>query len=120
MLATYQHLVNKNFHQQIDKNIEAYDDELPVKSRTIDTFIVDLKEVFQVLQSSRMMLNPEKCIFSMKFGKFLGHMVSFWGIKNNLDKDKAIQDMVPLKYVKDVHKLTGQLAALNRFLSKFA
>lgn len=47
--VTYQCLVNKIFDRQIGRNMEAYIDDMLVKSRTIDTFISDLREVFQVL-----------------------------------------------------------------------
>ena len=38
----------------------------------------------------------------------------------NPDKVKAILDMSPPKTIKEVQRLTGMMAALNRFLSKSA
>lgn len=88
--ATYQRLVNKNFHQQIGKNMEVCVDDLLVKSRTTDTFITNLREVFQILWSSRMMLNPKKCIFSVKLRQLIRYLVSSWGIEATPDNVKAI------------------------------
>ncbi|VFQ93679.1 unnamed protein product [Cuscuta campestris] len=51
-------------------------------------------------------------------GKFLGHMVSRRGIEANPEKVRAIMEMEPPKTAKEVQRLTGRLAALNRFLSK--
>lgn len=82
--------INKIFHQHIDKNMKPYIDDLLIKSRTIDKFIADLTNVFQVLWRSWMMLNPEKCVFGMKSGKFLGYMVSSREIEANSDKVKII------------------------------
>ena len=48
--ATYQHLVNKIFKNQIEKNIEVYMDDILVKSRTSQTHIDDLEETFTTLQ----------------------------------------------------------------------
>ncbi|XP_063949855.1 uncharacterized protein LOC135152711 [Daucus carota subsp. sativus] len=45
-------------------------------------------------------------------------MVSKRGIEANPDKIKAILDMEPPKNVRDVQKLTGRIAALERFVSK--
>ena len=45
-------------------------------------------------------------------------MVSQRGIEANQDKVRAILDMVSAKTVKKVQKLTGRIAALNRFVSK--
>nr|KYP53514.1 hypothetical protein KK1_024652 [Cajanus cajan] len=40
-----------------------------------------------------MRLNPEKCVFGVSGGKFLGFMLSNRGIEANLDKCQAILDM---------------------------
>lgn len=78
------------FHQQIDRNIKAYVNDLLIKSRTVGTFIKYFKKVFRVLQDSRMTLNMEKCVFGVKFRKFFEYMISPRGIEANFDKIKAI------------------------------
>ena len=65
-----------------------------------------------------MKLNPSKCAFGVVSGKFLGFMVSQRGIEANLKKVQAILNMTSPKTVKEVQKLTGRIAALNRFVSK--
>ena len=65
-----------------------------------------------------MKLNPKKCAFGVSSGKFLGFMVSQRGIEANPDKIQAILDMEPPKNIKEVQSLTGQVAVLNRFVSK--
>ena len=41
----------------------------------------DLKEAFDILDEYNMKLNPLKCHFGMKSGKFLGYMVTKRGIE---------------------------------------
>ena len=65
-----------------------------------------------------MKLNPSKCVFSVASGKFLGFMVSQRGIEANPEKVQAIINMVSPRTVKEVQKLTGRIAALNRFISR--
>ena len=65
-----------------------------------------------------MKLNPVKCLFGISVGKFLSFTVSQRGIEANPKKVKAIFDMVSPKRVKEVQRLMGQVAALNRFLLK--
>ena len=65
-----------------------------------------------------MKLNPSKCAFGVSSGKFLGFMVSQKGIEENLNKIQGILNMEPPKNVKEAQSLTGQVAALNRFVSK--
>jgi len=67
-----------------------------------------------------MKLNPSKCVFAVMAGKFLGFMVSQRGIEANLNKIRAIVEMLPPtpKNVKEVQSLNGKVAALNRFMSR--
>nr|XP_027126139.1 uncharacterized protein LOC113742510 [Coffea arabica] len=118
--ATYQRLINRLFKDQIGRNVEAYVDDILVKSLTTSTFLSDVREVFGVLRDSRMKLNPKKCVFGVTSGKFLRYLVSHRGIEANPDKVKAIQDMSPPRNLREVHRLNGRLAALNRFLSQSA
>ena len=65
-----------------------------------------------------MRLNLAKCVFGVSSSKFLGFMVSQQGIEANLEKVKAILDMTSLRSVKEVQRLTGRVATLNRFISR--
>src|ERR1044071_2181651 len=65
-----------------------------------------------------MKLNPTKCSFGMSSGKFLGYMVSHKGIEASPEQVKAITRLKSTQCVKDVQRLTGRLAALNRFISR--
>lgn len=65
-----------------------------------------------------MKLNPSKCAYGVSSGKFLGLMVSQRGIKANPKNIRAILSIEPPKNVKKVQSLTGQVAALNRFVSE--
>jgi hypothetical protein len=51
-------------------------------------------------------------------GKLLGFIVSHHGIEANPEKINAIIVMDAPKMIKDVQKLTGYIAALNRFISR--
>ena len=65
-------------------------------------------------------MNPDKCIFGIKKSKLLGCLVSARGIEANPEKITAIVNMKPPASKKQVQKLTGRLAALNRFISRSA
>lgn len=91
--ATYQRLVNTVFEEQLGRNVEAYVDDMIVKSREEEDHIDDLKETFQTLRRYKMKLNPEKCAFGVQSGKFLGFLVTHRGIEANPEKVQAILDM---------------------------
>ena len=48
--ATYQRAIQMCLDQQIGRNVEAYIDDVVVKSRTADNLIVDLEETFANLK----------------------------------------------------------------------
>ena len=73
--------------------------------------------MFTTIAKYRLKLNPEKCVFRVEAGKFLGFMLSERGIEANLDKCAAIIAMRSPASVKEVQQLTGRMAALSRFVS---
>jgi hypothetical protein len=54
-----------------------------VKLEKIGDLLDDLKETFDNLRKSNMILNPKKCVFGVSSGKLLGYMVSSGGIDAN-------------------------------------
>jgi hypothetical protein len=56
-------------------------------------------------------------VYGITSGKVLGCLVSTKGIEANLEKIRAITQMQPPQSRKDVQKLTGRIASLNRFIS---
>lgn len=118
--ATYQRMVNRLFRELLGIAMEAYVDDMVVKSKQQGSHSEDLRRCFEIMREFNLRLNPKKCTFAVKTGKFLGFMMSERGIEPNPDKVRAITDMQPPRSVKEVQKLTGRLAALSRFLSKSA
>ena len=106
------------FSQQIGRNMEVYVDDMLVKSKEELTHLDDLKKTFATLKKYQMRLNPSKCVFGVASGKFLGFMVSQRGIEANPEKVQAIINMESPRTVKEVQKLIGRIAALNRFVSR--
>ena len=106
------------FSKQIGRNMEVYVDDMLVKSKEIKTHLEDIQETFDTLRRYRMKLNPEKWVFRVLLVKFLGFMVSQRRIEENPKKVKAILDMTSPRTVKEVQKLMGQVATINKFVSK--
>jgi hypothetical protein len=80
--------------------------------------MVDLQETFANFRQAGLKLNPEKCFFGVKKGKFLGCLVSTKGIEANPSKIKAILRMEPPNSKKGAQRLVGRLVSLNRFISR--
>src|SRR5436190_1819296 len=88
--ATYKRAMQRCLHDQLGHNMEAYVDDVVIKSRAKEDLISDLSETFTNLRRFRWKLNPEKCVFGVPSGKLLGFIVSYRGIKANPEKLKDI------------------------------
>ena len=99
------------FEPRLGKNIEIYVDDMVVTEH-----LEDLSDIFVALRRHKLRLNASKCSFGMGSRKFLGYMVTHKGIEVNPDQIKAISDLKPPRNAKEVQKLTGMIAALNRFI----
>ena len=118
--STYQRMMTKMFESQMGKNIEVYIDNMVVKSKIVSKHIGDLTNIFEILRGHQLSLNASNCSFGVASSKFLGYMVTHRGIEVNPDQVKAINSLQPPRNPKEVQKLTGMTAALNRFISRLA
>jgi hypothetical protein len=64
------------FGELIGRIIEAYIDDIVVKSKKMGDLVPDLTEVFAKLRQHKVKLNPEKCVFRVPRGMLLGFVVS--------------------------------------------
>jgi hypothetical protein len=61
--ATYQRCMEHVFGDHIRRTVEAYVDDIVVKTRKADDLVNDLRMAFDCLQANGVKLNREKCIF---------------------------------------------------------
>ena len=115
--ATYQRLMDRVLAPMLGRNVQAYVDDMVVTSPETSKRVADLEELFTTIAKFRLKLNPEKCIFGVEAGKFLGFLLTERGIEANPDKCAAILAIRSLATVKEVQQLTGRMAALSCFVS---
>lgn len=111
-------MMNKILRKQIGRYVEAYIDDIVINMKWGNSHIDDLRETFATLEEYNLKLNPTKCIFGVKSGKFLGFMTLERGIKANSHKIEVILRLAVLWCVKDIQRLNGCIAALGRFILK--
>ena len=116
--STYQQMMTKMFELQLGKNVEVYIDDMVVKSKLVSEHLADLTSIFEILREHKLRLNASKCSFGVGSRKFLGYMVTHREIEVNPDQIKVINSLQPPRNPKEVQKLTGMMAILNRFISR--
>ena len=81
------------FRDLIGKSMEVYMDDMLVKSKMVWNHTEHLKQMFNILWKYQIKLNPLKCTFGVRLGKFLGFMVNQRGIEANPEKIKVLLEM---------------------------
>jgi hypothetical protein len=106
------------FGEHIGPTIEAYINDIVVKSKKVNNLVDDLNIAFKCLKEKNVKLNLEKCVFGIPRGMLLGFIVFEHGIEANLKKIAAITKMGHIQDLNGVQRVTGCLAALSRFISR--
>jgi hypothetical protein len=120
VVGSFSRMTAKVLHSQIGRNVLTYVDDIIVKGTKQENHVADLQETFANFRQAGLKLNPEKCVFGVSKGKFLGCLVSMKGIEANPSKIEAILRMEPPNSKKGAQRLAGRLASLNRFISRSA
>jgi hypothetical protein len=99
---TYQRCMQHVFGDHIGRTVEAYVDDIVVKTKKVDDLVGDLRIA--------------KCVFGVPRGMLLGYIISQRGIEANHEKVAALERMGPIQDLKGVQKVLGCLPALSRFV----
>jgi hypothetical protein len=93
--ATYQKGIQIFLETQVRRYVEAYIDDVIVKSKKRGDLFDDLKETFDNLRKYKMMLNHKKYVFDVSSENLLSYMVSAQRIDANPTKMEAIEKLQP-------------------------
>ncbi|XP_068504128.1 uncharacterized protein [Phaseolus vulgaris] len=115
--ATYHRLMDRILSPMIARNVQANMDDMVITSGERDQHVADLEELFTPIAKYYLKLNPNKCVFGVEAGKFLGFLLTERGIEANSDKCATTIGMRSPATVKEVQQLTRRMATLSRFLS---
>lgn len=69
-------MVTKMFKGKLVRNMEAYIDDLVVKSKVVEDHLKDLVETFKTLRKHHLKLNAAKWAFRVSSRKFLSYLVT--------------------------------------------
>ena len=86
----------------LGKKVEAYIDDMVIKSKKSKDHVKDMEEIFEIFQKFWMKLNPLKCAFGVSSEQFLGNVVSKRGIEPNPTQVKSLLEIEEQRTVRDV------------------
>jgi len=77
------------FGEHIGSTVEAYVDDIIVKTKRRGDLIQDHEIAFSCLRRNKVKLMPDKCVFGVPQGMLLGYIVSQRGIEANPKKSPS-------------------------------
>ena len=97
------------------EGVECNIDDMLVHGKDQQQHDERLEVVLKRLLEAGVTLNLDKCVFSTKQVKFLGHVISSNGIEVDPDKVKATADIPPPKNVQEVRTFLDMVNQLSKF-----
>jgi hypothetical protein len=93
--AMYQRCMQHVFRKHIGPTVEAYVDDIVVKSKRVNNLVDNLDITFKCLKAKNIRLNLEKCVFGVPRGMLLGFIISERGIEANPEKSLQLPKWAP-------------------------
>lgn len=118
--ATYQRAMTAIFYDMMHEELEDYVDDIVVKSKQRKDHVEVLRRVLQRCREYKLKMNPMKCAFGVRSGKFLGYLVNRQEMNVDPAKAKAMLNMPEPTSAKEWKSFLGKASYLRRFLPGLA
>jgi hypothetical protein len=116
--ATYQRCMQHVFGDHTGRTVEAYVDDIVVKTRKADDLVSDMRVAFDCLRANGVKLNPEKCVFRMPRDMLLGYIVSQRGIEPNPEKVASLERMGPIRDLNVTPSFKGKTECIDHVCAR--
>jgi hypothetical protein len=118
--ASFQHYMMAVFSEFIEEIIEVFMDDFFIYGKTFVDFLANLDKVLTRCAEVELVLNWEKCHFTVKQGIVLGHVISNRGIEVDKAKVDTVEQLPPPTDVKSLRSLLGHVGFYRRFIKDFS
>jgi len=118
--AAFMGLMNQVFHQQLDKFVIVFVDDILIYSKDHQTHREHLQEVLNILRRNQLYGKFSKCEFWLEKVAFLGHIITKEGIEVDPAKVEAVSLWKQPKTVKEIRSFLGLAGYYRRFIKDFS
>ncbi|GBG86703.1 hypothetical protein CBR_g41767 [Chara braunii] len=118
--GTFQHAMNRIFHDYLDKFIVVYLDDILIFSRTVEEHAKHLKIVLGLLRQHQYKVNLDKCEFGRTKILYLGHEISADGLRPEDAKVASICDWPKPQTVTEVRSFLGMTGYYRPFVKNYS
>ncbi|CAC5410016.1 unnamed protein product [Mytilus coruscus] len=117
---TFQCLMTKKLKDLNFKIALVYIDDILIFSKTFEDHLNHLQQEFSNLREANLKLNPEKCKFTTRTIKYLGHVISKDGIRVNPENTEKVKDFCRPNTAKQVKSFLGMANYYRKFVKDYA
>ncbi|GJW86993.1 RNA-directed DNA polymerase, partial [Tanacetum coccineum] len=118
--STFMRLMNHIFRSLIGKCVVVYFDDILVFSKSLESHLQHLRDIFLILREQKLFANRKKCHFLTTEVIFLGYLVSGKGIRMDTTKVEAITTWPTPRSLHDVRSFHGLASFYRRFIRNFS
>ncbi|GBG68187.1 hypothetical protein CBR_g2740 [Chara braunii] len=118
--GTFQHAMNRIFHDYLDKFVVVYLDDILIFSRSVEEHAQHVDKVLSLLRQHKYKINYEKCEFGRTQILYLGHEVSADGIRPEDAKVASIRYWPRPQPVTKVRSFLGMRGYYRNFVKNYS
>ncbi|GBG61646.1 hypothetical protein CBR_g22443 [Chara braunii] len=118
--GTFQHAMNRIFHDYLDKFVIVYLDDILIFSKTVEEHIAHLDKILRLLRQHKFKINGEKCEFGRTRVSYLGHEISAEGLKPDDTKMSSIRDWPRPHFVTEMRSFLGMTGYYLNFVQNYS
>ncbi|GBG81934.1 hypothetical protein CBR_g34116 [Chara braunii] len=118
--GTFQHAMNRIFHDYLDKFVVVYLDDILIFSRSVEEHAQHVDKVLSLLRQHKYKINTKKCEFGRTRILYLGHEVSADGIRPEDAKVASIRDWPRPQSVTEVRSFLGMCGYYRNFIKNYS
>ncbi|GBG73260.1 hypothetical protein CBR_g12978 [Chara braunii] len=118
--GTFQHAMNRIFHDYLDKFVIMYLDDILIFSKIVEEHVAHLDKVRSLLRQHKFKINREKCEFGRTRVLYLGHEISAEGLKPDDAKLTSIRDWPRPQSVTEMRSFSGMTGYYRTFVKNYS
>jgi hypothetical protein len=120
VLSTFTTFMDSIFHEKLDEFVIIYIDDILVYSKTTKKHKENLEYVLSKFYENNFFVNTAKNEFAQEEMDFLGHILSWEGVKLDPKKLQTTQDWKRIIMVKGVRSFLGLANFYWKFIKGFS